>query len=79
MEPRQGLAVVSSPCPARPRESRLPSAHQVFNILAFNPGRSLSGRWVEYDEAAAKNAEEKTRAFLHAYLIETSGSGPIKK
>jgi dienelactone hydrolase len=56
-----------------------PGAHHAFDIVAFNPGRRLRGRWVEYDEAAAKDAEEKTRAFLDAHLIETSPGEPIKK
>jgi dienelactone hydrolase len=56
-----------------------PGAHHAFDIVAFNPGRSLRGRWVEYDEAASKDAEEKTRAFLDAHLVKTSPSEPTAK
>ena len=56
-----------------------PGAHHAFDIVAFNPGRSLRGRWVEYNEAAAKDAEEKTRAFLDAHLVEISPGEPTAK
>ena len=56
-----------------------PGAHHAFDIVAFNPGRSLGGRWVEYDETAAKDAEEKTHAFLDAHLIETCPGEPAAK
>ena len=56
-----------------------PGAHHAVDIVAFNPGRSLRGRWVEYDETAAKDAEEKTRAFLDAHLIKTSPGEPTAK
>ena len=37
------------------------------------------GNWLEYNEPAAKDAEEKTRAFLAAHLAETSPGEPTKK
>jgi len=56
-----------------------PGVHHAFDIVAFKPGRSLRGRWVEYNEAAAKDAEGKTRAFLDAHLVETSPGEPTAK
>jgi dienelactone hydrolase len=49
-----------------------PDAHHAFDIAVLNPGRRALGHWVEYNELAAKDAEEKTRAFLAAHLAETS-------
>jgi dienelactone hydrolase len=49
-----------------------PDAHHAFDIDVLKPGRSVLGHWVEYNELAAKDAEEKTRAFLAAYLAGTS-------
>jgi len=34
------------------------------------------GHWVEYDEAAAKDAEQKVRAFLAANLAGTLADEP---
>ena len=34
----------------------------------LNPGVRFFGHWLEYNEPAAKDAEEKTRAFLAANL-----------
>jgi len=41
-----------------------PGAHHAFDIAVLKPGRRALGHWVEYNELAAKDAEEKTRAFL---------------
>jgi dienelactone hydrolase len=49
-----------------------PGAHHAFDIVAFEPGRSLRGRWVEYNEAAARDAEAKLRGFLAAHLSQPS-------
>jgi dienelactone hydrolase len=43
------------------------------------PGVRYFGHWLEYNEAAAKDAEEKVRAFLAAHLAETSPGEPTKK
>ena len=49
-----------------------PDAHHAFDVAALQPGRRAFGHSVEYNEAAAKDAAEKTRAFLAAHLAETS-------
>ena len=49
-----------------------PDAHHAFDIAVLKPGRRVLGHWVEYNELATKDAEEKTRAFLAAHLAETS-------
>ena len=50
-----------------------PDAHHAFDVAALQPGRRAFGHSVEYNEFAAKDAEEKTRAFLVAHL---AGSSP---
>jgi dienelactone hydrolase len=45
-----------------------PGAHHGFNFAMLQPGRSSFGHWLEYNEPAAKDAEEKVRAFLAANL-----------
>jgi dienelactone hydrolase len=38
-------------------------------VAQLKPGRSSDGRWLEYDEPAARDAEQKTRAFLAEHLV----------
>jgi dienelactone hydrolase len=45
-----------------------PGAHHGFDVVELKPGIRAIGHWLEYNEAAAKDAEEKTRAFLAANL-----------
>ena len=45
-----------------------PGVHHAFDVAQLKPGRSSDGRWLEYDEVAARDAEEKTRAFLAEHL-----------
>jgi hypothetical protein len=45
----------------------------------LTPGVRYRGFWLEYNEPAAKDAEEKTRAFLAAHLAETSPGEPTAK
>ena len=42
------------------------------------PGVRYRGFWLEYNGLAAKDAEEKTRAFLDAHLAEISPGEPTK-
>jgi dienelactone hydrolase len=42
--------------------------HHAFDVVQLKPGRGSTGRWLEYDEPAARDAEEKTRAFLAGHL-----------
>jgi dienelactone hydrolase len=46
-----------------------PGVHHAFDVAQLKPGRGPTGRWVEYDELAARDAEEKTRAFLADHLV----------
>jgi dienelactone hydrolase len=51
-----------------------PDAHHAFDVAALQPGRRAFGHLVEYNEAAAKDAEEKTRAFFADHLAGISPS-----
>jgi dienelactone hydrolase len=52
-----------------------PGVHHAFDVTQLKPGRGAGGRWVEFDELAARDAEERTRAFLAAQL----GGAPTGK
>jgi dienelactone hydrolase len=56
-----------------------PGVHHSFDVALLTPGVRYRGYWLEYNEAAAKDAEEKTRAFLAAHLAETSPGEPTAK
>jgi len=56
-----------------------PGVHHNFDVALLIPGFRYSGFWLEYNEPAAKDAEEKTRAFLDAHLAETSPGEPTAK
>jgi dienelactone hydrolase len=56
-----------------------PGVHHNFDVAPSTPGVRYQGFWLEYNEPAAKDAEEKTRAFLAAHLAETSPGEPTKK
>ena len=51
-----------------------PDAHHAFDVAVLQPGRRAFGHSVEYNEPAAKHAEEMTRAFLAAHLAGTAGN-----
>ena len=55
-----------------------PGVYHNFDVALLTPGVRFSGYWLEYNAPAAKDAEEKTRAFLAAHLAETSPSEPTK-
>src|SRR5215831_13818448 len=56
-----------------------PDARHAFDVAVLQPGRRAFGHLVEYNDAAAKDAEEKARAFLDAHLRETSPGEATKK
>ena len=56
-----------------------PGVYHNFDVTLFTPAVRYRGFWLEYNEPAAKDAEEKTRAFLAARLAETSPDQPIAK
>ena len=52
-----------------------PGAYHGFDVTRLQPGRRYRDHWIEYNEPAAKDAEEKTRAFLATNL----GNAPADK
>jgi dienelactone hydrolase len=52
-----------------------PGAYHAFDVAEFKPGIRSLGHWCEYNEPAARDAEQKVRAFLAAHL----GSAPSGK
>jgi dienelactone hydrolase len=56
-----------------------PGVHHNFDVALLTPGVRYRGYWLEYNEPAAKDAEEKTRAFLSAHIAETSPGEPTAK
>jgi|SRR6516162_3638438 len=53
-----------------------PGAYHAFDVAQLKPGMRALGHWVEYDEAAARDAEQKLRAFLAANLGGTPPDEP---
>ena len=56
---------------ARPDSAALtlkayPGAAHAFDVVALQPGRRSLGHWMEYNEEAAKDAQDRVRAFLAA-------------
>jgi dienelactone hydrolase len=49
-----------------------PNAYHAFDIAELRPGRRYMGHWLEYDEAAAKDALTQTRRFLDEHLAATA-------
>ena len=47
--------------------------------MQLKPGRSIDGRWIEFDELAARDAEERTRAFLADHLAKSLAVPPTDK
>src|SRR5262249_1560369 len=41
-----------------------PGVHHNFDVAQLTPGVRYFGHWLEYNELAAKDVAEKTRAFL---------------
>jgi dienelactone hydrolase len=46
-----------------------PGVHHAFDVAQLKPGRRSLGRWLEYDARAARDAEDKTLAFLADHLV----------
>jgi dienelactone hydrolase len=53
-----------------------PGAYHGFNFAMLKPGRSSLGHWLEYNETAARDAEEKVRAFLATNLRAAPAEKP---
>jgi dienelactone hydrolase len=56
-----------------------PGAYHAFDVPQFKPGIRFLGHWLEYNEPAARDAEEKVRAFLAANLGGPSPDEPAGK
>jgi dienelactone hydrolase len=56
-----------------------PGVHHNFDVARFFPGVRYLGHWLEYNASAAKDAEEKTRAFLATHLTGTAPGQPTAK
>ena len=56
-----------------------PGVHHNFDIALLTPGVRYFGHWLEYNEPAAKDAAEKTRAFLATHLAGTAPGQPVAK
>lgn len=50
-----------------------PGAHHGFDVVELKPGTHSLAHWLEYNEPAAKDAEDKTRAF--AANLDAAGAG----
>ena len=69
---------------ARPEGSPItltvyPGVHHNFDVVQLTLSIRYFDHWLEYNEPAAKDVEEKVRAFLVAHLAEISPSEPTKK
>lgn len=56
-----------------------PGAYHAFDVAEFKPGVRSLGHWLEYDEPAARDAEQKVRAFLAANLGGVAFDEPTEK
>src|SRR5215472_4775038 len=56
-----------------------PGAHHAFDVVELKPGIQVLGHWVEYNEPAARDAEQKVRTFLAANLGSPSPDQPAEK
>jgi dienelactone hydrolase len=56
-----------------------PGAYHAFDVAQLKPGIRSLGHWLEYNEPAATDAEQKLRAFLAANLGEISPDEPSEK
>jgi dienelactone hydrolase len=45
-----------------------PGAHHAFDVVQLQPGRQVYGHWIEYNDAAAEDAEVRVRTFLATHL-----------
>ena len=56
-----------------------PGAYHAFDVAQLASGVRFRGLWLEYNDAAAKDAEQKVRAFLAANLGGPSADEPAEK
>jgi len=56
-----------------------PGAYHAFDVAQLKPGTRFLGHWLEYNEPAARDAEQELRAFLAAKLGGISPDEPTEK
>jgi dienelactone hydrolase len=56
-----------------------PGAYHAFDVAELKPGVRFLGHWLEYNEPAARDAEQKLRAFLAMNLAGISREDPAEK
>ena len=56
-----------------------PGAHHAFDVVQLQPGRQVFGHWIEYNGAAAEDAEARVRTFLAAHLEPAAAQQPTAK
>ncbi len=56
-----------------------PGVHHGFDVPELTPGIRYRGYWLEYNGPAARDAEQKVRAFLATHLGETPPGQPVAK
>ena len=67
-EPCREMVAHSRPGGASITLTVYPGAYHAFDVAELNPGIRFLSHWLEYSEPAAKDAEQKLRAFLEATL-----------
>jgi dienelactone hydrolase len=56
-----------------------PGAYHAFDVTELNPGIRFLGHWLEYNEPAARDAEQKLRDFLAVHLAGAPAGKPGTK
>jgi dienelactone hydrolase len=56
-----------------------PGAHHAFDVVQRQPGRQVFGHRIEYNGAAAEDAEARVRTFLGAHLEPPASQQPTAK
>jgi dienelactone hydrolase len=69
----------SRPDGARIALTVYPGAYHAFDVAQLKPGTRSLGHWLEYNEPAAKDAEQRVRAFLAVNLGGILPDEPAEK
>jgi dienelactone hydrolase len=54
-------------------------AHHAFDVVWLQPGRRVLGHWIEYNDAAARDAEAKVHEFFAAHLAPSAAGAPLTR
>jgi dienelactone hydrolase len=73
--------MVAHPQPDSPPVSLTiyPDAHHAFDVVWLQPGRRVLGHWIEYNDAAARDAEAKVHEFFAAHLAPSAAGAPLTR